>query len=160
MTAAAKITPSPVRKSVTVEAPVRRAFEVFTKDFGTWWPATHSIGPTALKEAIIEPRTGGRWYEIGEDGSECDWGEVLAWDEPNRLVLAWRIGVDWRYDPNLMTEVEVTFIAVGENATRVDLEHRLLENMGDKAAAAHETFDSPGGWPGLLSAYSNKVKEA
>jgi uncharacterized protein YndB with AHSA1/START domain len=158
MTAAARITPAPIRKSITVDAPVDRAFEVFTKGFGTWWPATHSIGRTALRNAVIEPKAGGRWYEIGEDGSECDWGEVLAWDRPTRLVLAWRIGFDWRYDPNLLTEVEVRFTPVGDGATRVDFEHRLLENMGANAAAARETYDSPGGWAGLLTAYGSKVK--
>ncbi|AWI58678.1 SRPBCC family protein [Sinorhizobium fredii] len=160
MTAAASIMPEPVRKSITVEATVERAFEVFTSEFGTWWPATHSIGSSPLRNAVIEPRTGGRWYEIGEDDSECEWGEVLAWEKPTRLVLAWRIGVDWRYDPNLLTKVEVRFIQVGESSTRVELEHRLLENMGDKATAARETFSSPGGWPGLLAAYANKVKAA
>lgn len=160
MTTATKITPASVKKSVTVDAPVQRAFEVFTRDFGTWWPATHSIGSTALKSAVLEPKAGGRWYEIGQDGSECDWGEVLAWDEPNRLVLAWRIGVDWRYDPGLLTEVEVRFTPIDDNATRVDLEHRLLENMGGKTAIARETFGSSGGWPGLLAAYSSQVKAA
>ncbi|MDX0445307.1 ATPase [Sinorhizobium medicae] len=160
MIAVASIMPEPVRKSITVEAPAERAFEVFTSQFGTWWPATHSIGSSPLKNAVIEPRTGGRWYEVGEDGSECEWGEVIAWEKPTRLVLAWRIGVDWRYDPNLLTEVEVRFTQVAENATQVELEHRLLETMGDKAAAARESFSSPGGWPGLLAAYAEKVGES
>jgi uncharacterized protein YndB with AHSA1/START domain len=87
-------------------------------------------------------------------------GEVLAWEEPKRLVLAWRIGIDWRYDPNLLTEVEVTFTPEGEGMTRVDLEHRLLENMGANADAARETFESPGGWPGLLAMYAAKANAA
>ncbi|MBD9373592.1 SRPBCC domain-containing protein [Rhizobium sp. ARZ01] len=157
MTAIGSIKPQPVIKSVTVEASVERAFDVFTSGFGSWWPATHSIGASALREAVIEPRAGGRWYEIGEDGSECEWGEVLAWERPTRLVLAWRIGADWRYDPHLLTEVEITFTQVGTTATRVELEHRLLENMGDKEAAAREAFNSPGGWPGLLAAYASMV---
>jgi uncharacterized protein YndB with AHSA1/START domain len=160
MTATAKISPAPVRKTVTVEAPIKRAFEVFTKGLGTWWPTSHSIGSSPLKNAVIEPRAGGRWYEIGDDGSECPWGDVLAWEEPTRLVLAWRIGLDWRFDPNLMTEVEVKFTSIGSDATRVDPEHRLLENMGEKADAARETFETPGGWPKLLDAYSARAKAA
>lgn len=145
--------PAPVRKSVTVEAPIPRAFEVFTSGFGRWWPATHSIGKSPIRTAVIEPRAGGRWYEIGEDGSECRWGDVLAWEPPGRVLLAWRIGIDWKYDPELLTEVDVRFTALGDNATRVDLEHRLLENMGETAARAREVFESEKGWSGLLAAY-------
>jgi uncharacterized protein YndB with AHSA1/START domain len=149
----ATIKPAPVRKSVVVEASMDRAFEVFTARFASWWPASHSIGKSPLKSAIIEPRAGGRWYEIGEDGSECEWGEVLTWDRPRRLVLAWRIRNDWRYDPDLLTEVDIKFTSLGEASTRVDLEHRLLENMGDAGEAARQVFESDGGWSGLLARY-------
>ena len=101
---------------------------------------------------------GGRWYEIGEDGSECDWGEVLAWEPPTRVLLAWRIGVDWQFDPKLLTEVDVRFTAIGDGETRVELEHRQLENMGEAAAKAREVFDSEGGWGGLLAAYRSAVE--
>lgn len=148
------IRPAPVKKSVTVAAPPEHAFEVFTAGFGRWWPASHSIGASKIKQAVIEPRAGGRWYEIGEDGSQCDWGEVLAWEPPKRIVLAWRIGVDWRFDPNLLTEVEVSFTALGNDTTRVDLEHRLLENMGAAAEQAREVFGSEGGWSGLLAMFA------
>lgn len=153
MTMAATIRPEPVRKSVTVSASAERAFEVFTQHFGTWWPASHAIGRSPFKTAVIEPRNGGRWYEIGADGSECDWGEVLAWEPPGRVLLAWRIGVDWQYDPKLLTEVDIRFTALGTGSTRVDLEHRLLENMGEAAGQARETFESDGGWSGLLARY-------
>jgi len=144
---------APVRRSVTVDVSVERAFEVFTANFGRWWPVTHKIGATPLKTAIIEPRVGGRWYEIGEDGRECQWGDVLAWEPPSRILLAWRIRTDWQFDPDLLTEVEVKFVALGPNTTRVDLEHRLLENMGDSAAAARGIFESDAGWSGILSGY-------
>ncbi|MER9231054.1 SRPBCC family protein [Mesorhizobium sp. M0622] len=152
------IKPAPVRKSVTVEVPLDKAFDVFTTRFGRWWPASHSIGKSALTTAVIEPKAGGRWYEIGEDGSECDWGEVLAWDPPSRLTLAWRIGADWRFDPELLTEVDIRFVTLGENATRVELEHRLLENMGEAAEAARQAFESEGGWSGLLDRYAAESK--
>jgi uncharacterized protein YndB with AHSA1/START domain len=88
------IKPAPVRKSVSVAAPPETAFRVFTAGFDSWWPRTHSIGEAALKTAVIEPRTGGRWYGLLENGSEAEWGDVLAWEPPRRLLLAWRIGAD------------------------------------------------------------------
>ena len=151
------IRPAPVRKQLTVEATPARAFEVFTAGFARWWPATHHIGAAAYKTSVMEPRVGGRWYEIGEDGSECDWGDVLVWDPPGRLVLAWRIGADWKYDANLLTEVEVRFTAEGA-ATRVDFEHRLLENMGEAAETVRASIDSEGGWTGILKLYAEAVE--
>ena len=146
----ATISPSPVRRSVTVKVSPARAFEVFTSGFSSWWPKTHSIGTVPLKTATIEPRAGGRWYETGEDGSECPWGDVIAWEPPQRIVLAWRIGTDWKFDPDLLTEVEVRFVPLASGGTRVDLEHRLLENMGPKAEETAVMLDSEGGWGGIL----------
>ena len=154
------ISPAPVRRSVTVKASQQKAFDVFTSGFGRWWPSSHSIGASPLKMAVIEPRKGGRWYETGEDGSECQWGEVLAWEPPSRVLLAWRIGADWKYDPKLLTEVEVRFVPLGEASTRVDLEHRLLENYGGRAAATRESLDSDGGWQGLLAIYARGTAAA
>jgi len=103
---------------------------------------------------VIEPRVGGRWYGLLEDGSEAEWGDVLAWDPPRRLLLAWRIGANWAYDPDLTTEVEVTFTPAGE-MTRVELEHRHLERMGEGAESARASFDSDGGWGGLLKMFAD-----
>lgn len=116
-------------------------------------PAAYSIGATPLKTAVIEPRVGGRWYEIGDDGHECLWGEVLAWEPPSRILFAWRIRADWQFDPDLLTEVDVNFVPLGVSATRVDLEHRLLENMGSSEAAARGIYESDGGWSGILAGY-------
>jgi uncharacterized protein YndB with AHSA1/START domain len=150
---AVPIKPAPVRKAVTVSVPQAKAFDVFTNGFGRWWPSSHSIGKSAQQSAIMEPRTGGRWYEIGEDGTQCDWGEVLVWEPPSRVLLAWRIGADWRYDSALLTEVEIRFIPEGEQSTRVELEHRLLENMGAAGEAARQAFESDRGWSGILASY-------
>ena len=156
----ATLKPAPVRKTLTVDVPQDVAFKVFTERFDRWWPASHSIGSSKLTSAVIEPRVGGRWYEIGEDGARCQWGDVLAWEPPSRVVLAWRIGIDWKYDPALLTEVEVRFIAQGSESTRVELEHRLLENMGMAGEAARQIFESDKGWTGILASYAQAVKAA
>ena len=147
------ISPAPVRKSVHVKASPARAFEVFAAGIGGWWPKSHSVGASPLRDVVIEPRAGGRWFERGEDGSECDWGRVLEWEPPSRLLLAWQLNAEWRFDKSLVTEVEVRFIPDGD-ATRVELEHRHLERFGERADAARATFDSPGGWGGILEGYA------
>jgi uncharacterized protein YndB with AHSA1/START domain len=148
------ITPAPIRKSVLVNAPRERAFEVFTAGIGRWWPKTHHIGAADLDTLVIEPRQGGRWYERGTDGGECEIGKVLVWEPPARLVIAWQLTHDWKFDPNLITEVEVQFVAEGANSTRVELEHRNLERFGAQADAVRSIYDSPSGWPGLLQAFA------
>jgi uncharacterized protein YndB with AHSA1/START domain len=154
------IRPAPVRKSVRVTAPTERAFEIFTAGIGRWWPRTHHIGACDLDTLVIEPRDGGRWFERGIDGVECEIGKVLIWDPPSRLVLNWQLGADFRFDPALITEVEVRFMADGENATRVELEHRDLERLGDRAEAFREQIDSADGWGGLLQLFSQSVSQA
>ena len=144
----ATIKPAPVRRTLTVKASPEKAFEVFTAGFGRWWPASHHTGAAAFKTAAIEPFVGGRWFETGDDGSETDWGKVLAWEPPTRLVLAWQLNSAFRFDPDLITEVEVQFIAEGAT-TRVEFEHRLLERFGERAAAQRESIDSPGGWAAI-----------
>ena len=126
-------TATAVRTTITVAAPQERAFTMFTEGFNEWWPRTHKIGPAELAEAVLEGREGGRWYERDTDGSECEWGRVLVWEPPSRLVLAWQISGEWAYDANLLTEVEVSFVAEGENRTRVELEHRGLDAFGDQS---------------------------
>src|SRR5580700_6661088 len=152
------IKPAPVRKSLTVAVKPERAFEVFTTGFDRWWPRSHSIGEAPLKTAVIERRQGGRWYGLLENGTEAEWGDVLAWEPPKRLLLAWRIGADWTYDSSLLTEVEVTFTPEA-GATRVELEHRLLENMGAAGEGARAQFDSDGGWSGLLAMFAARAAE-
>lgn len=153
------IKPAPVKKTLTVAATPQKAFEVFTAGFDRWWPRSHSIGAAPLKTAVIEQRQGGRWYGLLENGTEAEWGDVLAWEPPRRLLLAWRIGADWKYDPNLLTEVEVVFTPEGEG-TRVNFEHRLLDNMGAAGEGARAAFDSEGGWSGLLQMFAAEAAKA
>jgi hypothetical protein len=153
------IRPAPVCKSITVKAGAARAFEVFTGRIGSWWPRTHCIASSPQKDVVLEPKVGGRWFEIGEDGSQCNWGKVLAWEPPVRVLLAWQINANWKYDPDLITEVEVRFTALTGGETRVDLEHRNLERFGDKSEPARTALDSEGGWSGILRTYA-EVAEA
>jgi uncharacterized protein YndB with AHSA1/START domain len=146
-----------VRQSVTVNAPIGKAFTVFTEGFDTWWPRTHKIGRADLRQAVLECRPGGRWYEIDADGSECEWGRVLAWEPPARLVLGWQIDAGWQFDPELVTEVEVRFTAEDPQRTRVELEHRDLDRFGDSREQISAAFRSGGGWPGLLAAFAEVV---
>src|SRR5258708_415180 len=145
------ISPAPVGCSVTVRAAQSRAFEVFTSGFGRWWKRTgHGIGKSPLRTAIIEPFAGGRWYEIGEDDTETDWGRVLAWEPNSRLLLAWQIGADWQFHADLVTEVEILFKPEGPLLTRVDLEHRHLDRLGEHAQSFRDAVGSPKGWAGKL----------
>jgi uncharacterized protein YndB with AHSA1/START domain len=145
-----------VRRSIEVAVPPERAFAVFTDGIGSWWPLDrYTIGSGPAETAVVEPREGGRWYERAADGTECDWGRVLAWEPPHRLVLSWEISADWQPSPGLASEVEVRFTGESGGArTRVELEHRGLEAFGDRAEEMHATFSSPHGWGTLLGAFA------
>jgi uncharacterized protein YndB with AHSA1/START domain len=146
-------TDTAVRKSVTVDASIDRAFNTFTEGIDKWWIRGHHIGDAELDRVVIEPKLGGRWVEVGTDGSECDWGRVLVWDPPTRVVLAWQLTAEWAYDSDFVTELDVRFESLGPTRTLVDLEHRGLENYGDDMEKIREQFESPMGWQGLLDAY-------
>jgi uncharacterized protein YndB with AHSA1/START domain len=154
------ITPAPVRKSIEVEATPELAFEVFVNRFGLWWPKSHHIGAADPETFIIEPRAGGRWFERGVDGTECEVGTVKVFEPPSRLVLDWQLGGDWKFDPGLHTDVEVRFTAVGADRTRVELEHRNLERFGDRAEAIRGQIDAPSGWGGLLELFATFLKQS
>jgi uncharacterized protein YndB with AHSA1/START domain len=152
-----------VRKSVTVELPQERAFELFTAGFSTWWPLdTHHIGKVDATQAVIEPRTGGRCYEIGVDGSECDWGRVFAWEPPSRFVMGWMLNEEYAFDPDesRATEVEVQFIAEGPRQTRVELEHRGFEKLGAAGEQIRTSVGGDGGWGALLQLYAAAAARA
>lgn len=151
---------APVRKSVAVRASQADAFRIFTTEMDSWWPRSHHIGKSPMKRVIIEPMTGGRCYTEQEDTTECDWGSVLAWEPPRRFVMAWQITHQWQFQPDLAksSEVEVTFTALADGRTRVDLEHRHFERHGDGGAAMRTGVDSPNGWGDLLALYTRVVE--
>jgi len=153
------VTIAPVNKVITVNAPQRRAFDVFTSQMDKWWPRTHHIGAAPFKHSAIEPRVGGRWYVEHEDGSTSVPGIVKVWDPPHRLVHSWDINAAWKHDTTVSSEVEVRFIAEGPNRTRVELEHRNFERMGEEGGRAmREAVNSDGGWNGILDMF-RKVAE-
>ncbi len=143
-----------VRTEVVVEATPDRAFRVFTEKAENWWPATHHIGKAPMQSVMMERRENGRWYEVGTDGSQCDWGRVLVWDPPRRLVLAWQLTSQWQFDKDFITEVEINFTPVDKTRTRVALEHRNLERFGMDEEAVRKSIGSPDGWPGMLERFA------
>jgi uncharacterized protein YndB with AHSA1/START domain len=145
----------PLTGTITVGVPVERAFRVFTGSIDTWWPRMYHIGQAEMAEAVLEPKEGGRWYERGVDGTECDWGRVLAWDPPHRLVVTWQINGHWQFDrdPGHASEIEVRFTADGPGQTTVELEHRLLERLTD-GQAIQGAIHSGGGWNAILELFA------
>jgi uncharacterized protein YndB with AHSA1/START domain len=132
-----------IQKSVTVQATLERAFQTFTDEISSWWPtATHSYGGDETETAVFEGKEGGRLYERQRDGTEADWGEVVAWEPPHRFVLEWKI---------CPSEVEVRFSYESEGVTRVDLEHRGWERAGENAETLRENY--AGGWDVVLGEY-------
>ena len=144
-----------VTHSVLVPLPPDAAFELFTARFGEWWPKdSHHISDTPTATGMLEARKGGRWYERADDGSECDWGYVREVERPERLLLAWHLTPDWKFDPDpaKATEVEVTFTPE-DDGTKVTLEHRGFEVHGDAGPGMREAVGAEGGWPSLLEKY-------
>ena len=152
-------TVAPVLKTVVVNAPRERAFKIFTEFFGGWWPSSHHIGKQPYETAILEGRLGGRWYERATDGTECEWGRVLAWEPPARVVLSWQIGPEWQQVPDVSkaSEVEVRFIVESPSTTRVELEHRHLERHGAGSDNMRTQVDSPGGWGLIVELFQSFV---
>jgi uncharacterized protein YndB with AHSA1/START domain len=149
---------APVRKSLIVEASPQQAFETFTLGIDRWWPKSHTIGASPMRASAIEPFVGGRWYSTCEDGSEVTVGHVQVWEPGRRLVFSWEINARWQADarPAFTSQVEVMFAAHGDGRTRVELEHRCFERMGD-ADGDKMRGDVDRGWPGLLELYANAL---
>jgi uncharacterized protein YndB with AHSA1/START domain len=149
---------APVRKSVLVQATPESAFDVFTARIDRWWPKTHGIGAAPIKESIIEPFVGGRWYTRCADGSEVVVGHVRVWQPGVQLVVTWEVSAAWKPDARVAfaSEVDVRFAPDAAGGTRVELEHRNFERMGNaEGEAMRNAVDN--GWPGLLNLYVAEV---
>jgi uncharacterized protein YndB with AHSA1/START domain len=141
---------SPIRKAVVVDLSQADAFELFANQTRIWWPVgSHSIGGERSREARFEGRVGGRIYEVLDDGTEYDWGRVIAWEPPQRLVCSWDPSIEARTP----TEVEVRFIVEAPDRTRVDLEHRGWERIGERARLGRESYAGARGWTQVLGEY-------
>jgi uncharacterized protein YndB with AHSA1/START domain len=148
-----------IRTSIVVEAPIERAFTVFTEDFGRIKPREHNLLGVEVAESVFEPRAGGHIYDRGVDGSECRWARVLACEPPNRVVFTWDISTHWQIETSLekTSEVEVRFIAETPDRTRVELEHRNLDRHGDGWEGMRAGVDSDDGWPLYLARFAALV---
>jgi uncharacterized protein YndB with AHSA1/START domain len=147
---------SSVRSSIVVEAPIERAFQVFTEDFGRFKPSEHNLLQVEIAETVFEPRAGGHVYDRGVDGSECRWARVLAYEPPERVVISWDISPHWQIETDLAktSEVEVRFIPEAPDRTRVELEHRSLERHGEGWEGVREGVASDEGWPLYLQRFA------
>ncbi len=152
---------APVHKTITVDADPEFAFEVFTSGVDRWWPKSHSMSDVPVKEVIIEPYVGGRYYVTGVDGSEAITGHVRVWEPGRRLVFSWEISAQWKPDPRLefASEVEVLFIAAGPNQTRVELNHYDFERMGEADGTTMRNAVD-GGWPSILQLFATEVAKS
>jgi uncharacterized protein YndB with AHSA1/START domain len=150
---------APVTKSVHVKVPIAHAFEVFTSGLSRWWPTTHGIGKKPIKTVVMEPRLGGRWREIAEDGTETCAATIILWEPPHRFVMLWQISAQWKPDAAMKSEVDVRFTADGPEATDVVLLHHKFETMGDEAGASMRR-DVDGGWPGLMERFAQEAEHS
>jgi uncharacterized protein YndB with AHSA1/START domain len=143
------------KRTMSVSVPIEHAFKVFTEKMGAWWPQTHHVGTTPFKDILIDPRAGGRWYEINVKGEECVWGSVLSWEPPKKVVLSWHLQPDWSFNPDLAraSEVALDFVAEGPEKTRVKFAHRHLERHGAGWETMREKVGSDGGWPVILDLF-------
>jgi uncharacterized protein YndB with AHSA1/START domain len=145
-----------VRTSIVVQAPLERAFKVFTEDFGRFKPREHNLLGVEIAETVFEPRVGGHLFDRGVDGSECRWARVLAYEPPHRVVISWDIDARWQIetDPARTSEVEVRFVSETPERTRVELEHRHLDRHGDGWVGVRDGVGGDGGWPLYLKRYA------
>jgi uncharacterized protein YndB with AHSA1/START domain len=141
-----------VRKTIRVQATPAHAFDVFTSGLSRWWPHDHGVGMKPIQKASMEPRLGGRWLEVSEDGTQTCVATIAVWEPPHRVVLIWQINAQWKPDATMKSEVEVRFTADGSKATLVELVHHKFETMGPEAGASMRK-DVDGGWPGLLERF-------
>lgn len=148
-----------VNRSVTVDAPQQRAFDAFTEQFGDFKPKEHNLLGSPIAETTFEPRVGGHIVDRAEDGSECRWARVLAFDPPDRVVFSWDISPYWQLeaDEANASEVEVRFIADGPDRTRVELEHRNIDRHGPGWEGVRDGIADEGGWPTYLARYADVV---
>ncbi|OCB52838.1 ATPase [Mycobacterium vulneris] len=152
----------PIRKSVVVNAAADRAFALFIDRFDAIKPREHNLLAVPIAQTVFEPHVGGHIYDVGTDGSRCEWARVLIYDPPTRVVFSWDIGPTWQVetDPNRTSEVEVRFIAEAADRTRVELVHRHLERHGEGWRSVADGVGGDAGWPLYLDRFLDVVTQA
>jgi uncharacterized protein YndB with AHSA1/START domain len=144
-----------VRREVVVPGTPTQAFAAFTERMGEFKPKEHNLLASPLVSTTFEPREGGHIIDRAEDGSECRWARVLAFDPPDRLVFSWDIGPTWQLEqPEHASEVELRFVSEGPHHTRVELEHRHLDRHGPGWPGVHMGVDSDQGWTLYLDRFA------
>ena len=139
-----------IRRSVVVRGPVEAVFTRFTAGIGQWWPLDQfSYGGDRRADLILEDHAGGRFYERFRDGEEHEIGRVLVYEPPHRVVFTWN-QANWP-EP---TEVEVRFYPEGA-FTRVELEHRGWERLGEAGPGTQQAFG--GGWGIILGRFQYRL---
>ena len=148
-----------VRREMTLDVPQERAFAAFVEQFDDIKPKEHNLLGAPIVETKFEPRVGGNIYDRAEDGSECRWARVLAFEPPDRVVFSWDISPHWQLvtDEAEASEVEVRFIAETPDRTRVELEHRGLDRHGPGWEGVRDGVAGDGGWPTYLARYADVV---
>jgi uncharacterized protein YndB with AHSA1/START domain len=150
-----------VRHEVVVRGTPEKAFAAFTERMSDIKPKEHNLLSSPIVSTIFEPRVGGYIFDRAEDGSECRWARVLTYEPPERVVFSWDIGPTWQLEqPENASEVEVRFIPVGNDRTRVQLEHRHLDRHGPGWPSVRAGVDDPQGWPLYLARYADLLKAA
>ena len=122
------------------------AFDVWTCRATMWWPPEHTMSRHDDVVVAFEPRVGGRVFERTPDGAHHTWGEIVAWDPPERLAYTWYIATE----PEHATDVEIRFEPEGEG-TRVRIRHGGWERLGAFGVGWRRT--NLAGWDGVLPAY-------
>ena len=145
-----------VRRQVVVDAPLDKAFAAFVERFGDFKPPEHNLLAAPITTTTFEPRVGGHIYDVAEDGTECRWARVLAYEPPDRVVFSWDISPYWQLetDPSHASEVEVRFVAETPDRTRVELEHRNIDRHGPGWEAVADGVGHDQGWPLYLARYA------
>ena len=149
-------TPRSSARQIVVDAPIERAFTVFTDRFGDFKPPEHNLLGAPIAETVFEPHVGGHIYDRGERRQRCRWARVLAYEPPDRVVFSWDISPPWQLEtePENTSEVEVRFVAETPQRTRVELEHRNIDRHGPGWEAVSDGVDGDEGWPLYLTRYA------
>jgi uncharacterized protein YndB with AHSA1/START domain len=147
-----------VRVSTEVDAPIARAFYVFTAEIGTWWDDDKHILQAPLAEMVFEPFAGGSIIDRGTDGSECRWARILVYEPPHRVCFSWDINTRWQIetDPARASEIEIAFTEITPRRTRVVLTHSHLDRHGEGWEGMRDAV--AGGW--TLTPFAGRIERA